>query len=89
MAIFSSFEMTASSGNYLEAISHAHKFSLVFALTTSNKGSDDLSIGFDRDRNRRRDDLTNNKTVNRKCQLRNLLTVFLDLQNNRKKVLMV
>ena len=30
---------------------------------TSDKGSDDLSFGFDRNCNRRQDELTNNKNV--------------------------
>ena len=35
----------------------------MYKLITSNKGGDDLSIGFDSDRNRRRDELTSNKNV--------------------------
>ena len=39
-------------------------------LLTSKKGCDDLSNGLDRDRNRRRDELSNNKNVKYKYHLR-------------------
>ena len=35
----------------------------MYKLITSSKGSDDLSIGFDRDRTRRRNELTNKKIL--------------------------
>ena len=35
----------------------------MYKLLTSAKDTDDLSIGFDRDRNRRRNELTNNKNI--------------------------
>ena len=41
-----------SSGKHLQDISHAHIVSLLYKLITSARGSDDLSIGFDRDRGR-------------------------------------
>ena len=58
--LFSNFRLTASSGKHLENIDHAHIVWLLYKLLTSSKGSDDLSIGFDRDRNRRKRELTNN-----------------------------
>ena len=42
----------------------------MYKLLTSSKGSDDLSIGFDRDRNRRQRELTNNKTQKGKNHVR-------------------
>ena len=45
--------LTTSSGRHLEDISNAHIVSLMYKLITSARGSDDLSIGFDRDRGRR------------------------------------
>ena len=42
----------------------------MFKLLTSSKGSDDLSICFDRDRNRRQRELTNNKTQKGKYHVR-------------------
>ena len=60
IALFSNFRLTASSGKHLENIDHAHIVWLLYKLLTSSKGSDDLSIGFDPDRNRRKRELTNN-----------------------------
>ena len=57
-ALFSNYKLTTSSGKHLENIDHAHIVSLMYKLLTSSKGSDDLSIGFDRDRNRRQRELT-------------------------------
>ena len=42
----------------------------MYKLLTSSKGSDDLSIGFDRDRGRRQRELTNNKTQKMKYHVR-------------------
>ena len=42
----------------------------MYKLLTSSKGSDDLSIGFDRDRNRRQRELTNNKAQKGKYHVR-------------------
>ena len=63
IALFSNYKITTSSGKHLEEVSHAHIVSLMYKLITTAKGCDDLSIGFDRDRTRRRNDLTNNKNV--------------------------
>ena len=53
IALFSIFNLTTSSGKHLEDISHAQIVSLMNKLKTSAKDSDDLSFGFDRDRNGR------------------------------------
>ena len=42
----------------------------MYKLLTSSKGSDDLSIGFDRDRNRKQRELSNNKSQKRKFHVR-------------------
>ena len=62
--------MTKSTGNHLEDISPAHVVSLVYKLITSAKDSDDLSIGFDRDRGKRRDELAHNKLIKGKYKVR-------------------
>ena len=62
IALFSNYKLTTSSGKHLEYIDHAHIVSLMYKLLSSSKGSDDLSIGFDKDRNRRQRELTNNKS---------------------------
>ena len=70
IALFSSYKLTTSSGKHLEEISHAHIVSLMYKLLSSSKGSDDLSVGFDRDRNRRKRELTNKKKIKGKYHLR-------------------
>ena len=70
IALFSNYKLTTSSGKRLENIDHAHIVSLMYKLLTSSKGSDDLSFGFDRDRNRRQRELTNNKTQKGKYHIR-------------------
>ena len=70
IALFSNYKLTTSSGKHLENIDHAHIVSLMYKLLTSSKGSDDLSIGFDRDRNRRQRELTNNKNQTGKYHIR-------------------
>ena len=70
IALFSNYKLTTTSGKHLENIDHAHIVSLMYKLLTSSKGSDDLSIGFDRDCNRRQRELTNNKTQKGKYHVR-------------------
>ena len=57
VALFNNFKLTTSSGKHLEDISHAHLVSLMYKVITSSKDSNDLSIGFDYSRNRKRDEL--------------------------------
>ena len=61
IALFSDYKLTNSSRKHLEDNDHAHIVSLVYKIKTSSKDSDDLSIGFDRRRDRRRRELTNMK----------------------------
>ena len=70
IALFSNYKLTTSSGKQLENIDHAHIVSLMYKLLTSNKSSDDLSVGFDRDRNRRQRELTNKKSQKNKYHVR-------------------
>ena len=70
ISLFSNYKLTTSSGKHLENIDHAHIVSLMYKLLTSSKGSDDLSIGFDRDRGRRQRELTNNNTQKGKYHVR-------------------
>ena len=73
IALFSNFKLITSSGKHLEDFSLAHLVSLMYKLKTSSKGSDDLSIGFDRSVVRRRGEMTTNKNVNGKFHLRIML----------------
>ena len=70
IALFSNYKLATSSGKHLEDVSHAPIVSLMYKLLTTAKGCDDLSIGFDRDRTRRRNELTNNKNVKGKYHVR-------------------
>ena len=88
VALFSNLKLTTSSGKHLEDISHAHLVSLMYKLITSSKDSNDLSIGFDNNRNRRRDELALNKNIKGKYHMKIMLKTFLVLQNTRKKLLM-
>ena len=70
IGLFSNYKLTTSSGKHLENIDHAHIVSLMYKLLSSSKGSDDSSIGFDRDRGRRQRALTKNKTQKGKFHVR-------------------
>ena len=70
IALFSNYKLTTSSGNHLEEISHAHFVSLMYKLLSSSRDSDDLSIGFDRSRDRRKREITNNKNIKGKYHVR-------------------
>ena len=70
IALFSNYKLSTISGKHLENIDHAHIVCLIYKLLTSSRGSEDLSIGFDRDRNRRQRELTNNKSQKGKCHMR-------------------
>ena len=70
IVLFSIYELTSSSGKHLEDIYHTHIVSLMYKLITSSRGSDDLSIGFDRDRKRNQRKLTNSKTQKGKFHFR-------------------
>ena len=59
--LLGNFKLTTSSGKHLEDICQAHIVSLLYKLITSARDSDDLSIGFDRDRGRRQREWINNK----------------------------
>ena len=69
-ALFSNYKLTTSSGKHLEEITHAHIVSLMYKLLTSIKDSDDLSIGFDCSRARRKSELSNNKNIKGKFHIR-------------------
>ena len=70
IALFSNNKLTTSSGKHLENIDHAHIISLMYKLLSSSRDSDDLSIGFDRSRDNRKQELLKNKTQKGKFHLR-------------------
>ena len=85
IALFSNYKLTTSSGKHLEDISHAHIVSLMYKLLTSSKDSDDLSIGFDRNRDRRQRELTNNKKNKGKYHIRIYLKDIFGFAEHQEK----
>ena len=85
IALFSNYKLTTSSGKHLEEISHGHIVSLMYKLLTSSKYDDDLSIGFDRNRGRRKNELTNNKTIKGKYHIRIYLKDIFGFAEHQEK----
>ena len=85
IALYSNYKLTTSSGKHLEDVNHAHIVSLMYKLLTSAKGSDNMSAGFDRDKGRRRNELTNNKTVKGKHHIRIFLKDFFGFAEHQEK----
>ena len=85
IALFSNYKLTTSSGKHLEEISHAHIVSLMYKLLTSSRDSDDLSIGFDRNRGRRKNELSNNKNIKGKYHIRIYLKVIFGFAEYQEK----
>ena len=85
IAFFSNYKLTTSSGKHLEEISHAHIVSLMYKLLTSSKDSDDLSIGFDRNRGRRKNELSNNKNIKGKYHIRIYLKDIFGFAEHQEK----
>ena len=85
IALFSNFKLTTSSGKHLEDIGHAHLVSLMYKIITSSKDSNDLSIGFDNSRNRRRDELTLNKNTKRKYHVKIMLKGVFGFAEHQEK----
>ena len=84
-ALFSTFKLLTSSGKHLEDISHAHLVSLMYKLVTSSKNSDDLTIGFDGNRARRQDEMTDNNRVKGKYHLRIMLKDIFGFAEHQEK----
>ena len=83
IALFSNYNLSTGSGKLFEEISHAHIVSLMYKQLASNGGFDDMSIGFDRSCNRRKQMLTNNKKIKSKYHVRIYLKdVFLFVENH-------
>ena len=85
IALFSNCKLTTSSGKHLEEISHAHIVSLMYKLLTSSKDSDDLSIGFDRNRGRRKNELSNNRSIKGKYHIRIYLKHIFGFAEDQEK----
>ena len=84
IALFSNFKLMTSSGKHLEDVSHAHLVSLKYKLITSSKDGDDLSIGFDRNRNRK-DELAQNKNIKGINHLRTMVKDVFGFAKHQEK----
>ena len=89
IGLFSIYKLTASWRKHREDISHAHIISVLYELLTSAIGSDDLSIGFDRCRDSRENDLLINKNIKGKLILEFFFGIFSVLLNTNKKLFTV
>ena len=83
--MFSNFKLTTSSGKHLEDINHSHIVSSMYKQITSSKDSNDLSIGFDRSRNRRKNELAQNKNVKGKNNLTFILKDVFGFAEHQEK----
>ena len=85
IALFSNYKLTTLSGKHLEEISHAHIVSLMYKLLTSSKDCEDLSIGFERSRDKRKRELTNHKNIKGKYHIRIYLEDNLGFAEHQEK----
>ena len=87
IALLSNYKLTTSSGKHLEDTNHANITFLMYKLITSSENSDDLSIGFEKGRNRRQREVTNNKNQKGKCHIRiNLRDMFGFVEHQEKAI---
>ena len=85
IASFSNSKLTTSKGKHLEEMSHAHIVSLMYKLLTTSKDNEDLSIGFDRSRDRRKRELTNNKEIKGRYHVRIYLKDIFGFAEHQEK----
>ena len=85
IALFTIFMLTTSCGKHLEDISFGHIVPLMYKQIGSVKDSDYLSIGFDRSRQKRPDELASNKIIKGKYHLRIVLKVVLGFVEYEQK----
>ena len=85
IALFSVYKLVTASSKHLEEITHAHSVSLIYKVITSSKDCDDLSIGFDRNRGRRKNELSNNKNIKGKYHTRIYLRHVLGYAKHQEK----
>ena len=76
IVLFINYKLQSSSGKHNEETNHAHIVCLMYKHITSGRNSDDLSNGFDRDRDRRKIELTNNKNIKGKHHVTIMLKDF-------------
>ena len=85
IAFFSVYKLVTASSKHLEDVTHAHFVSLIYKIVTSSKDSDDLSIGFDRNRGRRKNEISTNKNIKGKYHTRIYLKDVLGYAQDQEK----
>ena len=85
IALFSSYKLASSSGKHIEQFSHAHIVCLMYKLITSARNSDDLSTGFDRSRDSRQQELTENKNIKGKYHVTIMLKDLFGFAEHQEK----
>ena len=85
VALFSKYKLQSSSGKHIEVINHAQVVCLMYKLVTSARNTDDLSIGFDRDRGRRQRELTKNKNIKVKYHVKIMLKDIFGFSEHQEK----
>ena len=89
IALFSIYKLATSTSKHIEKVNHAHIVCLMYKLKTSSRESDYLSVGFDRSRDRGKQDLTNNKTTKGKYHMTIMLKDILVLLKVKRRLHMV
>ena len=85
ITLFTNYKLTSSNGKHIEEISNAHIACLMSKLINISKDGDDLSIGLDRDGDRRRRELTNNKNIKCKYHVRIMLREIFGFAEHQQK----
>ena len=73
----------------MEDVSHSYIVSLMYKIINSAKDSDDLSIGFDRSRDRRKEELTSNKKLKGMYHVRIMVKDVFGFAEHQEKLLTV
>ena len=83
--LISNSKLKSSSGKHIEELNHAHIVSLPYKLITSARNTDDLCIGFDRDRGRGQRELTDNKNIKTKYHVTIMLKDIFGFAEHQEK----
>ena len=85
IALFSNHKLHSSSWKHIEEIDHAYIVCLMYKFVTIARNTDDLSIGFDRDRGRRQRESTNNKNIKGKYHVTIMLKDVFGFAEHQEK----
>ena len=85
IALFSKYKLASSIEKHIEEFNHLHTVCLMYEHITSARNSDDLSIGFDRSRDRRQQELTINKDIKGKYHVTIMLKDLFGFAEHHEK----